>query len=211
MTHVTIIHIKLLLIQVKEYLIDLGVVLSLSSLSFNEKLWYAIKNELNEVLLAHLIVFATVALIIRLFAFIFGRWISEEIDAYSDVEFMNRFECERVVFESLKDPHTHIKMYRQNISGFVYDRDKVKIFSKFIGIKTTETFQVIDNGDSVVLKNISGKYESYVTYEFDGSGIVGHWVAKPKGLRRAMSLVLYNVAKRSVLEDFEKFVNKGGV
>lgn len=189
------------LFQIKQYFIDLSVVLGLS---FFSKFWYALTNEFSVVLVAHIVVLTIVAIFVRLV----GRWIGEEIDMISDVQFMERFPCERSVFEKLKDPNTHGTLYRQNINHTVYDKYKLKVDSKFMGINTVETFQVIDKGETVVLENISGKYESYVTYEWDGSGIVGHWVTKPKGIRRAMSLLLYNVAKRSVIEDFKKFVSK---
>ncbi len=193
------------IIQVKKFAISYSYdLLVLLGLSFFSKFWYALTNEFSVVLVAHIFVLCVVAIFVRLV----GRWIGEEIDSFSDVEFMARFECDREVFERLKDPNTHGKMYRQNYDYFIFDQTKLKVFSKFMGIKTVETFQVIDKGDTVVLKNISGKYESYVTYEYDGSGIVGHWVAKPKGIRRAMALLLYRVAKRSVIEDFTKFVNK---
>ncbi len=188
-------------IFLKQYVLDFTVVLGLS---FFSKFWYALTNEFSVVLVAHVFVLSVVAIFVRLV----GRWIGEEIDSYSDVEFMARFECERSVFDRLKDPNTHGTLYRQNINHFVFDGNKLRVDSKFMWIKTVETFQVIDRGDVVELKNIGGKYESYVTYEFDGSGIVGHWVAKPKGIRRAMALLLYKVAKRSVIEDFTKFVNK---
>lgn len=184
----------------KQYLLDFGVVLGLS---FFSKFWYALSNEFSVVLVAHIFVLILIAIFVRLV----GRWIGEEIDMFSDVEFMEYFVCDRSVFEKLKDPHTHGGLYRQNYSWIIYDKDKLKVLSKFMWIKTTETFQVIDKGDTVVLKNISGKYESYVTYEYDGFGIVGHWVAKPKGIRRAMALLLVGVAKKSVIEDFKKFIS----
>lgn len=188
-------------IFLKQYLLDFGVVLGLS---FFSKFWYALTNEFSVVLIAHVFVLSVVAIFVRLV----GRWIGEEIDMFSDVEFMGYFPCKREVLERLKDPNSHGKMYRQNYDYFIFDKTKLKVYSKFMGIKTVETFQVIDNGDSVELKNISGKYESYVTYEYDGFGIVGHWVAKPKGVRRAMASLLYRVAKKTVIEDFNKFVNK---
>lgn len=191
-------------IQLKKFCIsygyDFAVVLGLS---FFSKFWYALSNEFSVVLVAHVFVLIIVAILVRLV----GRWIGEEIDMFSDVEFMAYFVCDRSVFERLKDPEVHGTLYRQNKSHQVYDKDKLKVYSKFMWIKTVETFQVIDNGDTVVLQNISGKYESYVTYEYDGFGIVGHWVAKPKGIRRAMALLLVGVAKKAVIEDFNKFVS----
>ncbi len=186
-------------IQVKQFILDFGIVLGLS---FFSKFWYALSNEFSVVLVAHIFVLILIAIFVRLV----GRWIGEEIDMFSDVEFMAYFPCERSVFERLKDPEVHGTLYRQNKSHQVYDKDKLKVYSKFMWIKTVETFQVIDKGDTVVLQNISGKYESYVTYKYNGFGIVGHWVAKPKGIRRAIALLLVGVAKKSVIEDFKKFI-----
>ncbi len=188
-------------IHVKQYLLDFGVVLGLS---FFSKFWYALTNEFSVVLIAHVFVLSVVAIFVRLV----GRWIGEEIDSLSDVEFMEIFPCDRSVFELFKDPNTHGKMFRQNLSYRVYDNDKIKVESKFIGIKTTEVFQLIVNEDTVVLKNISGKYESSATYEYDGANIVGHFVSKPKGIRRVMALLFFRFAKKTIVEDITKFVNK---
>lgn len=192
------------LISIKQYTLDLCLVLGVS---FFTNFWHAIESELNIVLVAHIIVLLIVSVFVR----IVGRWIGEHIEEMSDVEFMERFICDRPVFELLKIPATHGTMYRPNVSYIVYDRNKLKVHSKFMGIKTIETFEVQDKGDTVILKNISGKYESSVTYEYDGSAIVVNWVAKPKGLRRAITLLLYKVAKRTTIEDFQKFVDKNKV
>lgn len=189
------------LFQIKQYALDFGVVLGLS---FFSKFWYALSNEISVVLVAHIFVLLFVAVLVRLL----GRWIGEEIDSFSDVEFMKTFPCEKKVFELLKDPNTHGKLFRQNIDYKVFDVDKLKVISKFMWIETIETFQLIDKGDTVILKNISGKYESSATYEYNGSAIVGNFISKPKGIRRVMGLLFFGIAKRTVIEDFSKFVKE---
>lgn len=189
------------IIQIKQYALDLGLVLGVS---FVTNFWHAISEELNITLVAHVIVLLIVAVFVK----IVGRWIGEQIDDLSDIEFMRRFPCERPVFELLKKPGTHGLMYRPNIGYLPYDGNKIKIISKVFGIKTTETFEVIVKEDSVVLKNISGKYESSVTYEYDGTAIIGHWLAKPKGLRRAIALLFASKVEKDIVQDFQNYVNQ---
>ncbi len=195
--------VQLAMFQAKQYFIDFGLVLGVS---FVTNFWHAISDELNIVLVAHIIVLLIVSVLVR----IVGRWIGEHIDELSDVEFMERFPCDRETFRLLAITETHGSMYRQNKSHLV-EGNTIKINSHFMGMETIETFEVIDKGDIIVLKNVSGKYESSATYEYDGTGIVAHWVAKPKGLRRAISLFLYSLAKKTIVEDFQKFVDKNKV
>lgn len=186
--------------QVKQYFLDVGLVIGVSLIT---NFWHAISDELNLVLVAHTIVLLVVSVLVR----ILGRWIGEHIDEMSDLDFMESFVCDRSTFELLKNIDVHGRMYKPNIDHMVYDRNKIKIYSKFFGIKTVETFELIVSMDSVVLKNISGKYESSVTYEYEGSAIIAHWIAKPKGLRRALGLFFSNAAMRNMKADVQKFVN----
>lgn len=195
--HATFIHIK-------HYFLDLGLVLGVSVFT---NFWHAISDELNIVLVAHSIVLLIVSVLLKIVV----RWIGEEIEVLSDIDYMRNFECERNVFELLKQPETHGKMYKENKDSMVFDHNKIKICSNFMGIKTVEIFEVQDKGDTVVLKNISGKYESSVTYEFEGSGIIAHWVAKPKGLRRAIGLLFSNLVIKNLVKDFQSFIDKNKI
>lgn len=188
-------------VATKQYFLDLGLVLGVSFLT---NFWHALSDEFNILMVAH----AIVLLIVAIFVKVVGRWIGEQIDDLSDIEFMHRFPCDRSKFDLLKNIHTHGLLYTPNIAYIPYDGNKIKISSKVLWIKTIETFELQDKGDTVVLKNISGKYESSVTYEWYGDGIAAHWIAKPKGLRRAFSLLFAKKAERDIIKDFQSFVDK---
>lgn len=189
------------LIQVKQYALDLALVLGVSVFT---NFWRAISDELNIVLIAHLIVLLIVALIVRLL----GRWIGEEIDEMSDIEFMKRYDCQYNVFEKLTDIRTHGLLYTPNYDYNVYDRNKIKVYSNVLGIHSTETFEFTHTAKTVSLRNIHGSYQSSVSYEWDGSGIVAQWIVKPKGFRRAFALVFGKKAAKDIKADFQKFVDK---
>lgn len=196
------------IINLKQYLVELSLVLTISSLSAFDKIMYAIKNELNEVLIGHIIVGAICTLIIRIIVLVFGRWIGEEIDEMSDIEFMKRYDCQYNVFEKLTDIRTHGLLYTPNYDYDVYDRNKIKVYSNVLGIHSTETFEFTHTAKTVSLRNIHGSYQSSVSYEWDGSGIVAQWIVKPKGFRRAFALVFGKKAAKNIKADFQKFVDK---
>lgn len=191
------------LLQIKQYFLDLGLVLGVSIVT---NFWNAIESEFNIVLVAHIIVLLLVSLLVRQL----GRWIGEEIDALSDIEFMARFECDREVFEKLKKIETHGLLYTPNYDYQVYDTNKIKVYSNFYGLHTTETFELLVHKESVTLNNIHGSYASSVTYEYDGSAIIAQWMVKPKGFRRAFAIIFVKSAASTIRKDFQKFVDKGG-
>lgn len=176
----------------------------LFGMSFLTNFWVSLKNEFSIMWLAHIVALLLAAIIVKILA----RWIGEHIEEMSDIEFMHVFTCDRKVHDLLKDPHAHGLMYRANKDYIVYDTNKLKVFSKFMLMKTTETFEVIVSENVVKLKNISGKYESEVVYEYANGLIIAHWIAKPKGLRRAITLFFAGIGKRYIIEDFQKFVDK---
>lgn len=188
-------------LEIKQYFGDLLIVLGVSYVT---QLWHAIKAEADVFLVAHLVV--TMALLI--FVRIVGRWVAEEIDDISNVDYIQFFPARPEAFEALKDIEVHKKMYRQNIGGEIYDTNKLKIYSKFIGIKSMETFEVIITDNVVKLVNVSGSYESSVTYERGEFGITANWIAKPRGIRRALILFFRNHALKTTIEDFKKFCSK---
>lgn len=201
--HATLINLKLFFVSAIKLTGDFGLVLMIS---FWVRLWTELVAEFNVVLAVKLII----VLLLTLTARQLGRWIGEELDDLSDIKFKEYFPCSRNVFELLKDPNSHGLMYKQNYD-YEVDGNKINVYSKVLGIKTIEEFELIVNKDSVELKNIGGKFESNVTYSYDGFGIKGHWTAKPRGLRRALSLVISGVVKKGVVRDFNKFVKKNTV
>ena len=193
--------IQTALLQIKQYFLDLGLVLGISIVT---NFWNAISAEFNIVLVAHIIVLLLVSLLVRQL----GRWIGEEIDQLSDIEFMHRFPCERHVFEKLKIIETHGLLYTPNYDYIPYDTNKIKIYSNFFGLHTTETFEMLVKYNSVTLQNIHGSYASSVTYEYDGTAIVGQWMVKPKGFRRLFAIIFIKVAAKQIKKDFQRFVDK---
>ena len=188
-------------VQAKQYFLDLGIVLGVSVFT---SFWNAISDELNIVLIAHLIVLLIVSLIVKQLS----RWIGEEIDELSDIEFMKRYECQYNVFEKLTDIRTHGLLYAPNYDYDVYDSNKIKVYSNVMGIRSTETFEFTHTAKIVSLRNIHGSYQSSVSYEWDGSGIVAQWIVKPKGFRRAFALIFGKKAAKDIKADFQKFVDK---
>lgn len=193
-----------LFVWLKEYTKDFVLVFVLGEVT---NFWAALKTEINWMWVAHLIGLLMSALFVKVIAKILARWISEHIEEMSDLDFMHEFKATWETFEKLKSIDVHGKMYRPNYSYIIYDRNKLKVLSKFMWIKTSETFEVVIDTNTVALKNISGKYDSELVYEFNGTHIIAHWMAKPKGLRRAITLLFKSQAMKLTIEDFQNFVD----